>query len=305
MRLFCYTKKIMTESRDKEVLEKRLEEIMTLMSSPDFWLDKDQAQRVIQEMEEVKGEIEGVGKYDRGNAVIHIYSGAGGDDADDFARMLYEMYEKYAQNKGWELFTLSKRESQSGGINSILVEIVGRGVYGTLKSESGVHRLVRTSPFNSKGQRHTSFAMVEILPLFEKRGEVEIKPEDIEIEFTKVGGPGGQNVNKRETAVRIVHKQTGVSVIISTERSQVQNREKAMQILSARLWEKQEEAQRRVEKGLAVSENVEPEWGSQIRSYVLHPYKLVKDHRTNVEVRDVDGVLAGDIEPFLEPYRVN
>ncbi|MEX0933412.1 MAG: PCRF domain-containing protein [Candidatus Paceibacterota bacterium] len=295
----------MSDSRDKEALEKRLEEIMGEMSNPDFWLDKDRAQRTIQEMEDVKAEIEGVGKYDRGSAVLHIYSGAGGDDADDFARMLVAMYEKFVAKNDWELFTLSKRESQIGGINSILVEIVGKGVYGTLKSESGVHRLVRTSPFNSKGQRHTSFAMVEVLPLFEKKGEVELKPEDVEIEFTKVGGPGGQNVNKRETAVRIVHKHTGMSVIIATERSQVQNREKAMQILSARLWEKQQDAERRLEKGLAVSEGIEPEWGSQIRSYVLHPYKLVKDHRTNVEVRDVDGVLAGDIEPFLEPYRVH
>jgi peptide chain release factor 2 len=295
----------MSDSRDKEALEKRLEEIMKEMSTADFWMDKERAQRIIQEMEDVKAAIEGVGKYDRGSAVLHIYSGAGGDDADDFARMLYEMYEKFAAKKGWELFTLSKRESQIGGINSILVEIVGSRVYGTLKSESGVHRLVRTSPFNSKGMRHTSFAMVEILPLFDKKGEIEIRPEDVEIEFTKVGGPGGQNVNKRETAVRIVHTQTGISVIIATERSQVQNREKAMQILSARLWEKREEDQRRLEKGLAVSESVEPEWGSQIRSYVLHPYKLVKDHRTDIEVRDVDSVLDGNIEPFLEPLSSN
>ncbi|MEX0909670.1 MAG: PCRF domain-containing protein [Candidatus Paceibacterota bacterium] len=295
----------MNDSRDKEELEKRLEEIMEEMSNPEFWVDKERAQRTIQEMEDVKAEIEGVGKYDRGNAVLHIYSGAGGDDADDFARILFEMYEKFVAKKGWELFTLSKKESQIGGINSILVEIVGARAYGTLKSESGVHRLVRTSPFNSKGQRHTAFAMVEVLPLFEKKGEIEIKPEDVEIEFTRIGGPGGQNVNKRETAVRIVHKQTGISVIIATERSQVQNREKAMQILSARLWEKQEEDQRRLEKGLAVSETVEPEWGSQIRSYVLHPYKLVKDHRTDVEVRDVDSVLDGNIEPFLEPLSTN
>jgi peptide chain release factor 2 len=295
----------MSDSQNKEALEKRLEEIMNEMSTADFWTDKERAQRTIQEMEDVKAEIEGVGKYDRGSAVLHIYSGAGGDDADDFARMLFEMYEKFVTRKGWELYTLSKRESQIGGINSILVEIVGPRAYGTLKSESGVHRLVRTSPFNSKGLRHTSFAMVEVLPLFEKKGEIDIKPEDIEIEFTKVGGPGGQNVNKRETAVRIVHKQTGISVIIATERSQVQNREKAMQILSARLWEKQEEDQKRLEKGLTVSETVEPEWGSQIRSYVLHPYKLVKDHRTDTEVRDVESVLDGNIEPFLEPFSAN
>jgi peptide chain release factor 2 len=295
----------MSDSQNKEALEKRLEEIMGEMSTPDFWVDKERAQRTIQEMEEVKAEIEGVGKYDRGNAVLHIYSGAGGDDADDFARILFEMYKKFVAKKGWELFTLSKKESQIGGVNGILVEIVGSRAYGTLKSESGVHRLVRTSPFNSKGLRHTSFAMVEVLPLFEKKGEIDIKPEDIEIEFTKVGGPGGQNVNKRETAVRIVHKQTGISVIIATERSQVQNREKAMQILSARLWEKQEEDQKRLEKGLTVSETVEPEWGSQIRSYVLHPYKLVKDHRTDTEVRDVESVLDGNIEPFLEPFSAN
>lgn len=293
----------MREREDKAELEKRLERVLSEMSLPGFWSNKEYAQRKVQEMEEIKAELSGAGKYDRGSAILHIFSGAGGDDADDFARMLYEMYEAFAFSKKWRIITLSKKASNSGGLNGILVEVVGSGAYGTLKSESGVHRLVRVSPFNSKGLRHTSFAMVDVLPVFDTRSEIEILPDDIDVEFTKSSGPGGQNVNKRETAVRIVHKKTGISVLISTERSQAQNRAKAMQVLSAKLWEKHEESAERLRKGLSVSQTVEPEWGSQIRSYVLHPYKLVKDHRTGVEVRDVESVLRGDIEPFLEPFK--
>lgn len=288
---------------DKEALQKRLDDIILEMSSPEFWSDKNRAQDKIREMEDLKDEIEGVGKYDKGGAILHIFSGAGGDDADDFARMLLEMYQGFASEKGWSVQVVSKNETSIGGIKSIFVEIVGRNVYGTLKSESGVHRLVRMSPFNAKGQRHTSFAMVEVLPIFEKVGEVELSAEEIETEFSKAGGPGGQNVNKRETAVRVIHKPTGMSVQVSSERSQAQNREKALAILTARLWERQEEDARRLERGLSASTSVEPEWGSQIRSYVLHPYKLVKDHRTNVEVRDAERVLGGEIEPFLEPFK--
>lgn len=288
---------------DKEALQKRLDDILLEMSSPEFWSNKDRAQEKIREMEDLKAEIAGVGKYDKGGAILHIYSGAGGDDADDFARMLLEMYRSFSQNKGWEQIEISKNETSIGGIKSIFVEIVGRNVYGTLKSESGVHRLVRVSPFNAKGQRHTSFAMVEVLPIIEKMGEVELNDDEVEIEFSKAGGPGGQNVNKRETAVRVIHKPTGMSVQVSSERSQAQNREKALAILTARLWERQEEDARRLERGLSPSTSVEPEWGSQIRSYVLHPYKLVKDHRNNIEVRDAESVLAGEIEPFLEPFK--
>lgn len=291
------------EQDKKDELQKKLDEIMTEMSSAEFWSNKDRAQEKIREMEDLKAEIAGVGKFDRGGAILHIYSGAGGDDADDFARMLFEMYEGFAEEKNWLMQVIAKNETSIGGIKSIFVEIVGRNVYGTLKSESGVHRLVRTSPFNAKGQRHTSFAMVEILPVFEKLEELELSSDDIEIEFSKSSGPGGQNVNKRETAVRIVHKETGMSVQVSSERSQAQNREKALAILSARLWEKQQEDERRMARGLSPSTSVEPEWGSQIRSYVLHPYKLVKDHRTEVEVRDVESVFAGEIEPFLKPFQ--
>lgn len=295
----------MNQNENKESLEKRLEEILSEMSLPGFWSNKEYAQRRVQEMEEIKAELAGVGKYDKGSAILHIFSGAGGDDADDFTRMLYEMYEAFALSRGWRTFTLSKRVSGSGGLNSVLVEVVGSNVYGTLKNESGVHRLVRISPFSSKNLRHTSFAMVDVLPLFEQTGETKILPDDIDVEFTKSSGPGGQNVNKRETAVRIVHKKTGISVLISTERSQAQNRAKAMQVLSAKLWEKQKEDDERLREGLSISQTVEPEWGNQIRSYVLHPYKLVKDHRTGVEVRDAESVLRGDIEPFLQPFKAN
>lgn len=291
------------EKKDRKELERRLDEIVNEMSTPEFWSDKEKAQQKIREMEDLKAEIEGVGKYDRGGAILHIFSGAGGDDADDFARILFEMYQAFADKNGWRIHIISQNSTSVGGIKSIFVEIVGRSVYGTLKSESGVHRLVRISPFNAKGQRHTSFAMVEVLPMFERSEEVNLEPDEIEIEFSKAGGPGGQNVNKRETAVRVIHKATGMSVSVSGERSQAQNREKALAVLSARLWEKQEEDRRREERGLSPSTSIEPEWGSQIRSYVLHPYKLVKDHRTEVESRDVEGVLSGKIEPFLEPFQ--
>lgn len=289
---------------DKVKLEARKAEIETALTAADFWSDKTKAQAMIRELQDVKDAIEGVGKYDKGDAVMTIFGGAGGDDAEDFARMLYEMYSKYCDKRGWDMRVLHDNQNTMGGYRNITVEIDGSGAYGTLKGENGVHRLVRVSPFNAKGARHTSFAMVEVIPKFEKTDTaIEIPKDDLKIEFAKSSGPGGQNVNKRETAVRIVHIPTNISVHVSNERSQEANRDRAMEMIQAKLYVRQEEERKARERGMMISSTTDIEWGNQMRSYVLNPYKLVKDHITGVETSNVDAVLDGDIEPFLDAHR--
>lgn len=290
--------------KSKEDIQKKIVEIETEMSQADFWADKERAQATIREHQALKDELEGVGKYDRGGAVVTIFSGAGGTDSEDFSRMLLEMYLKLFAKKGWQVAIVHKNENDHGGYRNITLDIEGKNVYGTLKNESGVHRLVRVSPFNANQKRHTSFSMVEVIPKFEKPDEVKIPPEDIKVELSKSSGPGGQNVNKRETAVRVVHLPTNLSVHVESERSQAQNKEKALTMLSAKLYKLLEEERQAKEKGMYVSKTTQIEWGNQIRSYVLHPYKLVKDHRTGVETANVDKVLEeGDLEEFLEAER--
>ncbi|OGD68585.1 hypothetical protein A2996_01225 [Candidatus Campbellbacteria bacterium RIFCSPLOWO2_01_FULL_34_15] len=290
----------MSTDKKNEIL-KKIEALEKQMGRADFWNDKETAQIVIKEFNQLKDELEGVGKYDKGNAVVTILSGAGGDDSEDFSRILYNMYLKFSQNKNWETFLIHSNENDHGGYRNITFEIVGNGAYGKLKNESGVHRLVRISPFNAQQKRHTSFSMVEVIPKLEKAGEINIPEEDLKIEFAKSSGPGGQNVNKRETAVRVVHIPTNIAVHVESERSQAQNRERAIAMIEAKLIKKQEEDRLKQEKGMQISATTENEWGSQIRSYVLHPYKQVKDHRTGVEIRDVDKVLEdGEIDEFIE-----
>ena len=221
---------------DKENIQKKIEELEERMGKPDFWSDKTFAQETIKKIQELKDEIEGVGKYDKGDAVMTIFSGAGGDDAEDFSAMLLTMYFKYIAKQGWSYRVLHENRNDHGGYRNITLEISNPsthfarpgslGPYGILKNESGVHRLVRISPFNAKKLRHTSFSLVEVIPEFEKvsESEIEIPETDLKIDFAKSSGPGGQNVNKRETAVRVVHTPTGISVHVDSERSQAQNR---------------------------------------------------------------------------------
>ena len=289
-------------STDNEELKKEIEQLEISMSLPDFWNDKITAQAIIKKIAELKDELLGAEKYDKGNAILSILSGAGGDDAEDFSAILLRMYIKYIEKKGWQMMLIHENKNDHGGYRNVSIEITGKGVYGELKNESGVHRLVRISPFNAKKLRHTSFSLVEVIPKFEKSVQViNIPPEDLKIEFSKAGGPGGQNVNKRETAVRVVHIPTNLSVHVATERSQEQNRERALEMLKGKLFKKIEDDKLKERAGLSISKTTDIEWGSQIRSYVLHPYKMVKDHRTDVEIRDVDSVLEdGAIDEFIK-----
>ena len=230
------------------------------------------------------------GKYDKGHAHVSIYPGVGGEDAKDWANMLLNMYAKYAQKRGWKVSLIDERA----------IDVRGEYAYGGLRREAGVHRLVRISPFDSKQLRHTSFALVEVLPELPEleAKKLEIPPEDIRIEMSRSSGPGGQNVNKRETAVRVVHIPTGIAAASQAERGQSQNREKAMSLLKAKLFKLMEQKKETELKNLRTQ--VKPEWGNQIRSYVLHPYQQVKDHRTGAVSHQPDKVLSGDLDKFVE-----
>jgi peptide chain release factor 2 len=282
-------------------LDEEIQALEASMNEVSFWNDKEKAQATIRRLKELKDKKEGVGALDKGNAIMTILAGAGGDDSEDFARMLFEMYSAYCSARGFSYSFLHENKNDHGGYRNLTIEISGKNVYGLLKHESGVHRLVRISPFNAQAKRHTSFAMVEILPVLPALERKPIPPEELRIETSRAGGPGGQNVNKRETAVRVVHLPTNIAVHVATERQQEQNRQKALEILSAKLFKLDEENRRAEIEGRQVSKTTEIEWGNQIRSYVLHPYKMVKDHRTEYETSNVEAVLEkGEIDGFLE-----
>ena len=256
------------------------------------------------EIQQVEVELFFSGKYDKGNAVLSVYAGAGGKDAEDWAALILRMYRRFAEKRGWGIKVIHEHWGEHSGpagfgIKNVTILIEAPYGYGYLKKESGVHRLVRISPFSAQSLRHTSFVLVDVMPEFVALDEVEIKTEDLRIDFFRSSGPGGQNVNKRETAVRVTHLPTGIQVASQAERSQERNREIAMELLRSKLYKLAAESQEK-ERREVQSKKVSIEWSSQIRSYVMHPYQMVKDHRTLVETSNIDAVLDGEVEEFVE-----
>jgi len=299
------------EVEEYQSLEKELEEVEALegLVGKDESLGREVEEKISSLGKEVgKQEFKVFlsDKYDKGSAILSIYSGAGGQDAQDWATILLRMYQRYCERKGFNVKLIDQSFGEAGsegriGTKQATLEVKGKYAYGFLKKENGVHRLVRISPFSAQSLRHTSFALVEVLPEIskEEEEEIEIKPEDLRVDFFRASGPGGQYVNKRDSAVRITHLPTNIVVSCQNERLQGKNRETAMKMLYSKLYrlkEKEEEEKIAKLKGKAVS----IEWGSQIRSYVFHPYKMIKDLRTGIETSNIDKVLDGEIDRFIE-----
>lgn len=268
-------------------------------------MDEDLLEMASEEMEETAKKMDQFqvkvllsGEYDDSNAILEFHPGAGGTEACDWAGMLYRMYTRYAQNKGWKVSVLDYQEEEEAGIKSATILVEGEKAYGYLKGEKGVHRLVRISPFDAGARRHTSFASVEVMPQFNDDIEIEIKPEDLLVETKRASGAGGQHINKTDSAIRMVHLPTGIVATCQSGRSQIQNREEALRILKSRLLQLEIENQQKVIAELR-GEVKANEWGSQIRSYVLHPYTLVKDTRTGCETSQAQNVLDGNLDEFI------
>ncbi len=316
------------ETIDFEEKKKDLRELEAEAAQLDFWKDKVHAQEVMREISDLKQEIDEVetaglaietgdeaearkllaklelrtylsDPYDGNDAILSAHAGQGGTEAQDWVSMLVRMYQRYAQSRGWKVKVLEQSPGEEAGFKSVTFEIQGTYAFGYLKREAGVHRLVRQSPFNAQNLRQTSFALVEVIPVLEEVPEVELKDEDLEIDTFRSSGHGGQNVQKVETAVRIRHKPTGIVVASQAERYQARNKEIALKLLKAKLYARQEE-ERRKKKAKLRGEYLTPGWGNQIRSYVLHPYKQVKDLRTDFESKDPGAVLDGKLDGFIE-----
>lgn len=300
---------LLKQSRELAKLKKEIEEIEEMEIKLALLKEEFNEELFNQLEKEIKKkEIETFlsGPYDKGDAILEIIAGAGGKDSEDWAAMLKRMYEKYCQRKGFKIEILDQNYGEEGpegriGVKSVTMEIKGKMAFGLLKGESGVHRLVRISPFSAQGLRHTSFALVSVLPKIPPADikNLKVRDEDLKIEYFKASGPGGQYVNKRMTAVKITHLPTGIVASCQSERSLHQNKEKAMEILYSRLYQFFEEKRKEKLKKLK-GKKVSIEWGNQIRSYVLHPYKLVKDLRTGIESSDVKKILDGEIDEFIE-----
>jgi peptide chain release factor 2 len=260
-----------------------------------------QLQKISDSFSELKEELKFNGPYDSHDAILSIYAGAGGTDAQDWTQMLYRMYARYFENNRWNVKVVDESPGEEAGLKSVTVEVEGPFAYGKLKGEHGVHRLVRLSPFNSDNLRQTSFAKVEVMPMIERPDDLQIDDKDLKIDVYRSGGHGGQSVNTTDSAVRVTHLPTGLTVAIQNERSQLQNKETALTILRSRLAQLQLE-QHAEKLGELKGPNQSAEWGNQIRSYVLHPYKQVKDLRTKYETSDPDKVLDGDLEPLINAY---
>lgn len=265
---------------------------------PDLWTE---AEALETELDQAEFRLMLSGPYDRGNAILAIHGGAGGTDAQDWAQMLLRMFLRWAERRGYKTEILDELPGEEAGIKSATVSVTGRYAYGYLKSERGVHRLVRLSPFDAAHRRHTSFALVEIWPDLGDEVKIDINPDELEISTFRASSAGGQHMQKNETAVRIVHLPTGIVVTCQNERSQTQNRETALRVLKARLLQLEEE-KRRQELAALKGEHTDAAWGNQIRSYVLHPYQMVKDHRTDYETGNVQAVLDGDLDAFMEAF---
>ena len=293
------------EIEDWRGFERRIHDSLELAGMDDESLRPEleaEVEAIERELEKRSFQTMLSGKHDEGNAILAIHAGAGGTDSQDWAEMLQRMYLRWAEERGFETEILDMTEGEEAGIKSVTIAVSGRYAYGYLRSEKGVHRLVRLSPFDAAHRRHTSFALVEVLPqVAMDDAEVQINPADIEMEVYRSSSAGGQNVQKNSTAVRIRHLPTGIVVTCQNERSQTQNRESAMSVLRARLLELQQ-AKQDAEIAILRGDYTKAEWGSQIRSYVLHPYQLVKDHRTDYEMGNAQAVLDGALDGFMEAW---